>query len=232
MITPRLKEFVSAMSLEGLALQETHQNQGGDAGGSIGFSIEDLNDFYRISGVSYRNGIHQVDVSKALLPSGTQDKHAQRRKKALTDGSFYSPDFPLLHGIINALYQNREGSFKDQIESAKTSLSSLVDNKWLMTLTRVRYAPNGQDSVINNYGQDDQHEITSSFAGPDGAVAKPETNAGQALQALLSTQQPPQEINQVYRWFRNTDAYLWRVNNKPDKVIEHVARFLRQFGQG
>lgn len=231
MIHPRLKEFVSAMSLEGLAIPEAPSSPGGTENGSPDFSLEDLSDCWRMQGVSYRNRIHQVDVSKALLPSGTQDEHAHRRKEALIDGSFYAPDFPLLHGVIHALYYNREGPFKDQIEAAKTSLSSLVYSKWLMTLTRIRHAPSGQDLVIHNYGQDDTYESSSEFVGPDGLIDKQETHAGTALQALLGTQQSPQEINQVYRWFRGTDAYLLRLNSRPKSVNERVAGFEASAGR-
>ena len=224
MISPRLKEFVRAMSLEGMALSPAPP-LGGDAKVSAGFSIEDVADCYRISGMEYRNGICQIDISKALLPAGTQEEHAQGRKQALANNDFYTPDFPLFHGVINALYQNREGPFKNQIESARASLSDLMNGKWLMTLTRIRYAPTGQDSVIHNYGQDDQYEAAIGFVGPDGVITKQETNAAPALQALLSTQQSPQEIDQVYRWLRNKDAYLWRVNSRPEAIVERVAWF-------
>mgnify|MGYP001574488440 FL=1 len=224
MISPRLKEFVRAMSLEGMALSPAPP-LGGDAKVSAGFSIEDVADCYRISGMEYRNRICQIDLSKALLPSGTQEEHAQRRKQALSNNDFYTTDFRLFHGVINALYQNREGPFKSQIESARASLSGLMNGKWLMTLTRIRYAPTGQDSVIHNYKQDDQYEVAVDFVGPDGFITKQETNAAPALQALLSTQQSPQEIDQVYKWLRSKDAYLWRVNSRPEAMVERVAGF-------
>ena len=231
MIHPRLKQFVSAMSLEGMAIPAAPPIPRGTEDGSPGFSLEDLADSWRIHGISYRNEVNLVDVSKTLLPPGTQDEHAQGRKEALVNGSFYAPDFPLFHRAIDALYQNREGPFKDQIEAAKTSLSSMVNGKWLTMLTRIRYASSGQDSVIHNYKQDDRYETPSDFVGPDGLITKQETNAGTALQALLDTQQSPQEINTVYRWFRGTDAYLWRLNSRPASVDERVARFEADAGR-
>ncbi len=188
------------------------------------FSLEDLADCYRINGISYRNEIYPVDISKTLLPSGTQEEHAQRRKKALTNNSFYTPDYPLFHSIINTLYQNREGSFKNEIEQARIFLSNLIEGKWLMTLTRIKYAPNSKDLIIHNYGQDDKYETPSDFAGPDGDITT--TNNAQApLQALLSTQQSPQEIAWVYNWFRGKPSYLWRLNSRPESVDERVAWF-------
>ncbi len=197
---------------------------------SSDFSLEDEIDHFVINGIPYRNGIYPVDVFKVLLPSGTQDEHAQRRKEALTNNSFYTPDFPLFHSIINTLYQNREGLFKDQIEQARTFLSNLIEGKWLMNLTRIKYAPNGQDLIIHNYGQDDKYEINVDFVGPEGDITT--TNNAQApLQALLSTQQSPQEIAQFYNWFRGKPSYLWRLNNRPESVDERVARFIASSGR-
>jgi hypothetical protein len=226
MIKPELQKFVSDMSLEGLAIPKVLPIQGGNAVGTQDFSIEDLVDCWRIKDVSYKNGIYQADVSKTLLPQGTQAEHAQRRKEALTTGSFYAPDYPLFHGVINALYQNREESFKEQIEAARTFLLDFVSYIRLMTLTRIIYAPNGQDLVIHNYGQVDKYEVPSNFVGPDGDITNPETNAGAALQALLGTQQSPQEINQVYRWFSDTDFYLMRINTRPQEITEEIAVFI------
>jgi hypothetical protein len=230
MINPRLREFVNAMSLESSVISKAPPDQGGNAGGSQDCSIEELVNCWRINGVSYRNGIYQVDASKTLLPEGTQKEHAQRRKEALTNNGFYTPDYPLFHGVMNALYQNREGSFNGKIEEARTSfidfLSNFVKNRWLTTLTRIRYAPHGQDLVIHNCGQDDEYEVPSNFVGPSGDITKPETNAGTALQALLGTQQSPQEINQVYGWFRDTDYFLARIGTRPQEITEEMAIFV------
>jgi hypothetical protein len=232
MINPRLQKFVGDMSLEGSAIPNASSNQGGNVGGSQDFSIEELAGFWRINGVEYKNEIYQVDVSKTLLPSGIPKEHAQRRKEALTNGGFYAPDYPLLHGVMNALCQNREGSFNGKIEEARTSLSDLVNDKWLMTLTGIRYAPHGQDLVIHNYGQYDKYGVFSNVVGPDGDIQEPETNAGAALQALLGTQQSPQEINQVYRWLRGTDFCLLRINTGLQKITEIIAMFDASFECG
>ncbi len=191
---------------------------------SSDFSLEDKTDHLLMNGLSYRNKIYPVDISKTLLPLGTQDEHAQRRKEALTNNSFYTPDYPLFHSIINTLYQNREGSFKDQIEQARIFLSNLIEGKWLMTLTRIRYTPNGQDLIMHNYRQDDQYETPSDFVGSDGDITTA-NNAQAPLQALLSTQQSPQEIAQVYNWFRGKPSYLWRLKSRPKSADERVAGF-------
>ena len=223
MITPKLQEFVRAMSLEGLAIPQSPQAPPKE--GSPEFSLTDQADSWLINGISYRNGIYQVELSKALSQAGTQDQHAERRKESLTSNDFYTPDYPLFHGIINILYQNRESSFKDQIEATKTSLASLINEKWLMTLTRLAYAPNGSASITHNYHQPDSYPSTvNNFEGPDGDITT-QPNTQELLNSLLSIPQSPQEISQIYTWFRGKPSYLWRVNSKPKKLSERVARF-------
>ncbi len=106
MITQKLKDFVNAMSLEGLAIPTAHLTTIYRSA-SPDFSIEDLPDCYRINGIEYKGNISSWDISKTLLPAGTQDEHAKRRKQALIDGTFYTPDFPLFHGILNTLQTTR-----------------------------------------------------------------------------------------------------------------------------
>ena len=225
MIKPNLREFVKAMSLEGLAIPQTSQDPP-EVTGVQGFSLEDKADFWAIRGVSYRNGIYQVDLSKTLLPTGTQAQHAERRKQALETDSYYVPDFPLFHASINALYQNRDGRFKDEINRAKTSLAALINNKWLITLTRPAYNPDGTASLTHNYDHADSYQkIVSNFVGPDGDITGT-ANAQELLQALLDTRQTPQEISQVYAWLRGLPSRLWRVNAKPENRVESTAGFV------
>ena len=224
MITPRLQEFVRAMRLEGLAIPQSPQNPPPKEGSSD-FSLTDQVDSWLINGISYKNGIYQVELSKALSQAGTQDQHAERRIQALTSNDFYTPDYPLFHGIVNTLYQNRESVFKDQIETTKTSLATLINGKWLMALTRIAYNPNRSALITHNYQQADAYQsVVNNFEGPDGDITI-QANTQELLNSLLSTSQSPQEISQVYNWFRGKPSFLWRVNSKPKKLSERIAGF-------
>ena len=189
------------------------------------FSIEELEDYYKINGISYRNGMYSVDLSKTLQPQGTQEEHANNRIQALENNTFYTPDYPLFHNIINTLYQNKEGEFQEQIEQTRTFLKELISGKGLMTLTRIKYATKGKDTIIHNYNQKDQYEIQTNFIGPDGDITKQETKAEKPIQSLLNTKQTPEEISNIYKWFRDLPVYIWRVNSTPKSVDERVARF-------
>ena len=114
------------------------------------FSLEDKTYFYEINGIPHRNKICCIDLSKTLLPSKTQDEHAEHRLNAKS-GEFCLGDMSLYHALFTALYNNRDSqSFKDQIEEARQFIKESMLEHWLMTLTRIKYNPDGNDLVIHN----------------------------------------------------------------------------------
>ena len=201
------------------------QEAGKGATESPDFSLENLTDFYSISGIPYRNEICCIDLSKTLLPSKTQDEHAEHRLNAKS-GEFCLGDMSLYHALFTALYNNRDSqSFKDQIEEARQFIKESMLEHWLMTLTRIKYNPDGNDLVIHNYHQKDEwKDSINTFVGPGGYLNDVSTtNVERPLQALLDTQQNASEINSVYNWLTGGNAYIWRVNSRPEKTNEKVA---------
>ena len=188
------------------------------------FSLEDLTDFYRISGINYNKGIYSIDLSRSLLEAKTQDGHVEAAIEARKNNQFLFPSYPLQHSIISALEQNKDNpNFKEKIEEIRLFIKKTALKSWLMTSTRIKYRENGKDSVIHNYNLPDQYEIQENFVDPDGFITKPETKAQPALKALLGVDDL-QEINNVYKWLTEKDTYLVRVNSKVD--TERVARFV------
>jgi len=201
------------------------QEAGKGATESPDFSLENLTDFYSISGIPYRNEICCIDLSKTLLPSKTQDEHAEHRLNAKS-GEFCLGDMSLYHALFTALYNNRDSqSFKDQIEEARQFIKESMLEHWLMTLTRIKYNPDGNDLVIHNYHQKDEwKDSINTFVGPGGYLNDVSTtNVERPLQALLDTQQNASEINSVYIWLTGGNAYISRVNSLPEEFDERVA---------
>ena len=188
------------------------------------FSLEDKTDFWEINGVDCKDGIYKVDFSKQLLPSKTQDEHAGHRKSAKDE--FYIPTYPEFHAIISALEKNKDNmQYQSQIEQLRQFIKRSALEKWLMMLTRIRYNPTGDDIVIHNYKQTDEYSIKSdNFTGPDGYVLKA-SNAEKPLQSLLDTSENVNEINQIYKWLTDGDAYIYRLNSRPENRDERVAGF-------
>ena len=186
--------------------------------------IHTTENFWTIEGVLYRGKVHAVDLAKTLLDNGTaktQDRWIDYTREARTRNEFYLPDFPLLHGIVTRLYEQRSQA---GVEAIRAQVQAWTREKWLMTTTRIKYNKKGQDEVIHNYTLPDEERIDTSFVGPDEWIKGSTTP--EAVQVLLGTSQSMQEINTVYHWLSGTDTYLYKVNTKPSQPDERVAGFI------
>jgi len=182
---------------------------------------------WHIDDILYRDEHYTADLSKVLLHSGaehTQDEWITRYEKAIDDCEFYTPDFPALYGIIKALYTARDDiSQAAQIAEAQEFLKNTSREMWLMTLTRISYHPAGKDLIIHNFGTRNRYEKSVDFITLNEWIKN--TSKPASYQALLDTQDSVQEINSVFFWLNGTNAHSWKVNSKPDNVIERVAEF-------
>ena len=194
------------------------------------FSLKDKTDFYEIKGVHYNNGICRVNLSKTLLPSRTQEEHAEHRMNAKPN-EFYLADISLYYALFTELFSNRDSPYKPKIEEARQFIKKSMLEHWLTTLTRVQYNPNGNDMIIHNYGQKDRREDNlNTFIGPNGEITKI-SNAEKPLQLLLNTSQDVNEINSIYSWLADVNAYLYRLNSTPSKTDERVAGLCADSGR-
>ena len=192
------------------------------------FSLEERADSWKIRGI---NGI-LVYLSKDQLPGGarTQDEYAEHRRIVIESGSdeFYCPTSPEMDLIVSALYKNKDNPrYQKEVERAKLSLKNIVLKHYLATLTRIQYNPEGNDVIIHNYKQPDEHKIeVNNFTGPNRYILSQETtNAKAPLQALLDTKDSLEEINERYKWLTSADSYVIRLNSRPEEQDEKVARF-------
>ncbi len=196
---------------------------------SPSFSLEDKADSWRIDNVSYRNKIYTVDLSKELLDKGaskTQDDWSVYSQQAQLQSDFHAADLTFYHALFTELYKNKDNhAIKATVEEARSFLEKTFLAEWLMTLTRVQYNPKGKDIIVHNHHMPDEYQIEETIVGPDGYITKPETKAQSALTALLECNQDINEVNNIYKWITQKDAYLWRVNSKPIQVDERVAGF-------
>ena len=191
-------------------------------------------DAWSISGVEYRNGVYTVDLAKSLLDGRNSRQQAEwidYSQEAIAKGEFYTPDYPLFYGIVRALFRAKDEPAKlQEAEEAKKFLQDTSRARWLMTLTRIKYQPQVnllkraiygvEDIIVHNYGMSDSYEEKTNFIGADGFIKDVASPA--SCKALLGTDNIT-EINNLAHWLNETDAYLWRVNSKPENVDERVA---------
>jgi hypothetical protein len=186
-----------------------------------GTGIQANSDFWKIPGVNDRGKIGTYGLSKTLLDNGsskTQDEWASYSEQAKQRQDFYLGDMPLYHSISTALFKQPESQNR---EEARVFIQKNMREKYLMTLTRVAYQPKGKDKIIHNFGISEQYLLDELIVGEDRVI---ETKDSKALTVLLGTGDIS-EINSVYQWLNQTNAYIWRLNNKPKQVDERVAWF-------
>ena len=195
-----------------------------DVQGTKDFTFQDMNDFWRATGVSYQNGIYQVDLLKTCLEnnaSKTQDQWAEYSNNAISKNEFYVGNAQLYHSLFSSLFRNKDSTFKDSIEEARAFLQKSFNDYLLMTLTRINYKKSGKDEVIHDYNLPTQFSILEDIVGADGFVTQ--TNPQKELKSILDSNDID-EVNSVYNWITNQNLYLWRVNSKPKKDDTRVVR--------
>src|SRR3989344_2266429 len=189
-------------------------------------NISTIGDYWQVSGVNYRNGVHTVDLAKTLLENGnvkTQDDWAAYSESALAQNEFRTPDYPLFYRLVKALYDAKDDSTKAQeVEEAKKFLKDASRARMLMTLTRIAYRPSGEDVITHNFGTREKYEEKTDFVGEEGLL-KDKANPA-SCKALFGTDNV-QDISDVFQWLNGTDTYIWRVNSRPNQLNERVAWF-------
>jgi len=178
--------------------------------------IETLGDYWRIEGVNYRGKIGNYDLSKQFL-KGTQDQLIAHTLNARQNNDFGIESIAFHQSLFTTLYNGRNNP---QTEEIRKFIDDEMKPRWLLTSTRIRYNPKGKDLVIHNYNMPDKEEIPINFVGGDEWVKDSKTPI--IYQSLLGTSDLKQ-INEVYQWLNKVPAYLWRLNSKPENVVESVA---------
>ena len=200
-----------------------------------GFSLEELADCYRISGVSLDGKLQKYDLAKELLEKGknkTQDEWVVYTKKAFGSGGFGVGSAPLYHAIFSTLYNNRDDEkYKAGVEKIRAFLKKVFNSAWLSTLSRVVYTPVGKDYVIHDKGLDSESKpVKEIITGPSGYI-KDCPALAPVCNALLGNNNIT-HINEVYQWISDKDTYLWRLNSKLKKNFEQVVVLGVYYGRG
>jgi len=175
-------------------------------------------EFWTIENVSYNGKIQNYALSKKLLPSATQDIHAQNRINNSNNG-FYCGDMPLNYAIFKAVYNSSESKEKQEI---RQFIKKNMRERYLTTLTRIQYQSSGLDKIIHNYGiPNEQFEKSALIVGSDRELIQDDSSA---LEALVLTKDV-KEVKEVLNWINETPVYIWRLNNKPKQIDERIAWF-------
>ncbi len=173
-------------------------------------SITSEGDVWRISGVEYREGVYTVDLVKSLLDGpATQDEWAKYSDRRIGIGTYHVADMPLYYSLFIALYRQRD---KPEAEEARKFIEKQMSDNWLMTLTRIKYHPEGKDKIIHNYGTNRRYELRQDITGKNKEIGNQTFGV---LKAILGTNfQNAKEIKEVYNWICGRDVEFLKVMNR------------------
>jgi hypothetical protein len=184
------------------------------------FSIESLDDRYRIHGVMYQGRVHTVDVSKTLLDN--EESHRQGQWSQMTQqGEWKLASGSLYFAVMSALYDNREHSTqKPLVEEVRTMFADDFVRYFMMTSTRVCYAREGLDTVKHDVDYASECAEQANIVGLNGDLNQ-NSQFSEAMQALVGVEDCGR-IQQVGKWISGKDSYLGRFNSKPSKSVERA----------
>jgi len=192
------------------------------------FSIEELADGYRISGIQYHSQNCAYDLDRKYDPSltHTQEEWGQLRDQARPKGEFYAGTAPEYYAILKALHKNKNNAqFKPIIEEARTYLQDVLkqQNPYMITLSRAKYNPAGLDEIVHDFGtKEEQPPKPAKLAGPNGYITAKKTKAQDFVQAVLGTTDTVEQISEVFKWVTGKETYAWRISqpqNQQDRVV-------------
>ena len=187
------------------------------------FSLEDIADCYRFSGVNLRGGVYTVDLAKKLLENGarkTQEKWIEYSQKAVKQNGFVVGSAPLYHSLARILCKNKDSVDKMLVDKVKGFLQKTFVETFTMTLSRISYLPKQDDVVKHNIGLADEYSLSGELVGANGYIL--ETAGSSEACELVIKDENLQRVNDVYKWLTGKDTYLWRLNEKPVKLTERV----------
>lgn len=190
---------------------------------SSNFSIESIADRYIIHGVPYNGEVCRVNLSKALLDNGAS--HPQTDWIKMTrQGEWKLPSGPLYFAVLAALYDNKDS---DKVGEVKKMLANDFKDYFMMTSTCIRYAREGLDTVVHDFGYASERAEKANIVGVEGCISEA-SNFGAEMQALIGINDA-QKVQRIGNWITGKNPYFWCVKSKPKETIE-LALVLGDYG--
>ncbi len=184
------------------------------------------NTFWEIPGVEYRGQVGEARLLKSLLDGGAiriQDKWLEYSRKAIAEGRPSVPSSDFLYQTTLAVYKRRnDPGFKKEALQVRDFLRESF-REFILTSTRIANLPSGDGVVMHNYRLENQANFfVKEIIG--GSEKIKDSKNSKLFKALLGSSRT-REINNVLRWISEHDNNLFRVDDKPEDIIETVAGF-------
>jgi len=189
---------------------------------NLEFSIEELDDRYVISPISYHNGLYEVSWSRELLDGG--NSYAQDEwLEILEEGEWSLAPCPLYHATLTALYYEKDGTQKDKIENFRNLFTDNLKDNWIVTGTTILYTLSKKD-IVFHYDPIGDLELDVNIFGAPGFISRSIAATGQveSIEALFGTRDVG-EVEKVYEWVSGKKPYLSVLDKITDETKEEMA---------
>ncbi len=187
------------------------------------FRIDEFDEYYKIHGVEYRNGIAVVRLNKILLGDDEKERNQQEwisySLEAMEKNGCVAGSADLDYAILRAIAKNQNNP------RCKTTIMKIVDFLRLdgvynlITTTQISYMQN-RDFTVHDAGMPNTHAIENTtekkekkIAGNDEWLIKSEEDESikKACSAVLGSDDV-KEINNTFRWLTGKNSYVKRLD--------------------
>jgi hypothetical protein len=136
---------------------------------NLGFSIDELEEKYRLHNVRYHDGLYRVDIDKKWMNNGelhTQDEWAEISSTMPKS----MPNTKLMYACLKEILYSRDDPLNNRIME-NIFWPDLYKNAF--TSTRIKYTPQGRDIVFHDFGrQGGGFTVIESVSGFSGEITE------------------------------------------------------------
>jgi hypothetical protein len=174
--------------------------------------------------IRYENGDVLLWAAKPIAEMKRQDDwidYFTQLGKEKTENVWWMPtlkdEYDLQETLNRALTNNNPAAVIQAAEALKKQRNEDY-TRWMMTADRVRYAPTGNDVLIQNAGHPAATEQETSFKGRNGYIIRIPVEGLEEI-----TGRKASAMNAISKHFTAMDTYHWRLENT-SQIIECPVR--------
>lgn len=169
---------------------------------------------YTLKGVRENGRIYTAKVMENLSEPMNYEQMQEFDFKAREAGNPRLISIPIFFQLAKSGMQIKDNAF----------LNFLNGNlkKWPNFFSAVNYSANEKDKIIHYEGTPDEYFFNGNFVGTDNWIEKIEDK--KTLVSLTGIKDVA-FLNKISNSLNSTNAYLWRVNSKPNLDNKKIVRF-------
>jgi len=179
------------------------------------FNLEERVGSYVVSGIVHRGQTYTWEIKTDELLGEKELKNLdgwiEHNVKARETNEYGVLSAPQYHSLFSTIYEHRnDEQHKDTIELLRSKLVVRLALRWVYTMSKVKYDPQGQDIVTHNVGMTDEYTGRYDVMGKDGFLTVLE-DGSMYCEAIVGDASVS-KVSGIYEWLSGNKAYAYRVN--------------------